>query len=91
MPRWPTFYLRYLTPQKASRDVRHAKSQIRWRSGAENWKTPVGIFPCDMKPVVFMVRRAAGSLLKITAGPREKGASCRDLGASRILCNTCSK
>ena len=22
-----------------------------WRSGAENWETPVDIFPCDMKPV----------------------------------------
>ena len=24
-PRWPTFHLRYLRPQKAPRDVRHAK------------------------------------------------------------------
>ena len=35
-----------------------------WRSGAANWKTPVDIFNIDMKPGVFMVPRAAGSLLK---------------------------
>ena len=36
-----------------------------WRSGAANWKTPVDIFNSDMKPRVFPVPRAAGSLLKI--------------------------
>ena len=35
-----------------------------WRSGAANWKTPVDFFYSDMKPGVFMVPRAAGSLLK---------------------------
>ncbi len=35
-----------------------------WRSGAANWKTPVDFFNNDMKPGVFMVPRAAGSLLK---------------------------
>ena len=34
-----------------------------WRSGAANWKTPVDFFYSDMKPGVFMVPRAAGSLL----------------------------
>ena len=35
-----------------------------WRSGAANWKTPVDFFYSDMEPGVFMVPRAAGSLLK---------------------------
>ena len=34
-----------------------------WRSGAANWKTPVDFFYSDMEPGVFMVPRAAGSLL----------------------------
>ena len=34
-----------------------------WRSGAANWKTPIDFFYSDMKPGVFMVPRAAGSLL----------------------------
>ena len=38
-----------------------------WRSGAANWKTPIDFFYSDMKPWVFMVPRAAGSLLKILA------------------------
>jgi hypothetical protein len=37
-----------------------------WRSGAANWKTPIDIFISDMKPRVFPVPRAAGSLLKNT-------------------------
>jgi hypothetical protein len=36
-----------------------------WRSGAANRKTPVDISNSDMKPGVFPVPRAAGSLLKI--------------------------
>ena len=40
-----------------------------WRSGAANWKTPVDFFYSDMKPGVFMVPRAAGSLLKIPQLP----------------------
>ena len=35
-----------------------------WCSGTANGKTPVNIFNSDMKPGVFPVPRAAGSLLK---------------------------
>ena len=45
-----------------------------WRSGAANWKTPVEIFNSDMKPGVFMVPRAAGSLLKYFYVKKTRGA-----------------
>ena len=54
-----------------------------WRSGAANWKTPVDFFYSDMKPGVFMVPRAAGSLLKIGYG-RTRGSKL-DLSPQGIL------
>jgi len=65
-----------------------------WRSGAANWKTPVDFFYSDMKPGVFMVPRAAGSLLKKLpnvyytrrvrdeTGPTRPGRNC---GPRRII------
>ena len=48
-----------------------------WRSGAANWKTPVDFFYSDMEPGVFMVPRAAGSLLKCTGTSRDDDTCTR--------------